>query len=91
MYLSLARWLLRHFSLSAPYAVEFDGGPSMAYIWRYVQTAVICYPQAMRDSDYNYVRLREARQRFKENRYEPRRAELWAEVEYWEWRLGRRD
>lgn len=43
----------------------------------------------MSGRDYSYFRLREARQRFMENRYEPRRPELWAEVEYWEWRLGR--
>lgn len=45
----------------------------------------------MSDRDSAYFRLVEARQRFKENRYEPRRAALWAEVEYWEWRLSRRD
>lgn len=42
---------------------------------------------SMRERSYAFVRLVEAKTRFKENRYEPRRPALWAEVEYWSWRV----
>lgn len=43
----------------------------------------------MRERSFAFLRLRQAQERFKKNRYEPRRAELWAEVEYWKWRVER--
>lgn len=42
---------------------------------------------AMRERSFAFLRLRAAKERFLENRYEPRRPELWAEVEYWSWRV----
>lgn len=63
----------------------------MPYKCRHVQGRSSRRRLVMRESEYAFLRLRAARERFKENRYEARRPELWAEVEYWEWRYSRRD